>query len=188
MPKRTDISFILPSPLSGGEGKLRVAKQGEGGVNNLRPIFTNRVQDHAGHAFGIFEDCSVGKPDYSETFAFHEFRSRGVIRRLCGMTFSVEFDDEPVSASGKIGNIVWTENHLSDEFDSFQTATAQDRPKFRFRRRQFASQSFCVVSDAVVPLQLTTPPSPWRRFASPFPLPLKGVRGIGNVFHHAQTH
>ncbi len=31
MPKRTDISSIPPSPPSGGEGKLRVAKQGEGG-------------------------------------------------------------------------------------------------------------------------------------------------------------
>lgn len=158
------------------------------GGERLFPIFTNRVQDHAGHTVGIFEDIAVGKPDYSETFAFHEFRSRGVIRRLYGMTFSVKFYDEPLAAGGKIGDIVWAENHLPHEFDAFQAATAQDRPKFRFWRGQFASQSFGVVSDADIPLQLILPPSPWRRFASPFPLPLKGVRGIGNVIHHAQAN
>jgi hypothetical protein len=30
-----------------------------------------------------------------------------------------------------------------------------------------------------------TSPSPWQRFAWPFPLPLKGARAFGNASSHA---
>lgn len=209
MPKRTDISSIPPSPPSGGEGKLRVAKQGEGGVfirgdgcdclrslalractsppkggeGGLFPILADGMQDHSGDAFGVFEDVAVGEADDFVAFAFHEGGARGVMGFLSGVAVAVEFDDEVVGSGGEVGGVMRAEHHLADELDALQPATAQDGPKLRFGRRHFGAELFgaCAVGD--VAFRQSTAPSPWR-FA-PFPLPLKGAKEFGNASHHA---
>lgn len=208
MPKRTDITSIPPSPPLGGEGKLRAAKQGEGGVcfgdcpcsltscwsvcpspaeggEGLRPIPTKRCQDHPRDAFGVFKNVAIGEADDFVALAFHINGARGVIGFVPRMAVAVEFNDKSLAARGEVGDVMWPKYHLADEFDAIQPATAQDRPEFLFGRRHFGSQRFGVIPRSDVALGQLTPPSPWQRFASPFPLPLKGARAFGNASSYA---
>ena len=208
MPKRTYIPAIPPSPPLGGEGKLRVAKQGEGGVRfgdcplsltsrwsicpsppeggeGLRPVTTNRRQDHARDAFGVFKNVAIGEADNLVALAFHETGARGVLGFVPRMAVAVEFDDKPVAPRSEVGDVMRPKDHLADEFDALQPATAQDRPELCLGRGHFGSQSFGVIPRFDVALGQLTPPSPWQRFASPFPLPLKGARAFGNASSHA---
>jgi hypothetical protein len=205
MPKRTDINSIPPSPPLGGEGKLRVAKQGEGAVcfgdyplsltsrwsvcpsppeggEGLRPVLANRRQDHPRNAFGVFKNVAIGEADDLVALAFHICGARGVLGFLPRMAVAIKFDDKPVAARSEVGDVMWPKYHLADEFDALQPATAQDRPELLFGRRHFGSQSFGVRSGADIALGQLTPPSPWR-FA-PVPLPLKGVREVPDL-HYA---
>ena len=209
MPKRTDISSIPPSPPLGGEGKLRAAKQGEGGVcvggdgcdcrrslalcafpsppeggqGGLFPVLANRVQYHSGDTFGVFENVAVGETDDFVAFALHERGSCRVIGFRPGVAVAVEFDDQLVAARSEVSDILGSEHHLADELDCFQSATTQDRPELFFRRRHFGSEIFGVVPSADVAFGQSNPPSPWQRFASPFPLPLKGAREVPEALY-----
>jgi hypothetical protein len=71
-----------------------------------------------------------------------------------------------------------SKDHLADEFDALQPTTAQDRPELCLGRGHFGSQSFGVIPRFDVALGQLTSPSPWQRFAWPFPLPPKGGEGI----------
>jgi len=205
MPKRTDIKSIPPSPPLGGEGKLRVAKQGEGGVRfgecplsltsrwsvcpsppeggeELRPVLANRRQDHTPDAFGIFKNVVIGEADDLVALAFHINGARGVLGFAPRMAVAIEFDDKPVTPRREVGDVMRSKDHLAHEFDALQPATPQDRPELLFGRGQFGSQRFGVISRSDVALGQLTPPSPWR-FA-PVPLPLKGVREVPDL-HYA---
>lgn len=204
MSKRTDITSIPPSPPLGGEGKLRVAKQGEGGVRfgdcplsltsrwsacpsppeegeGLRPVLANRRQDHARDAFGIFKNVAIGKADDLVAPAFHINGACGVMGFFPRMAVAIKFDDKPVAARSEVGDVMRPKDHLADEFDALQPAAAQDRPELFFGRRHFGSQRFGVRSGADIALGHLTPPSPWR-FA-PVPLPLKGVREVPDLYY-----
>ena len=205
MPKRTYIPAIPPSPPLGGEGKLRVAKQGEGGVRfgdcplsltsrwsicpsppeggeGLRPVTTNRRQDHARDAFGVFKNVAIGEADDLVTLAFHICGARGVMGFVPCMAVAVEFDDKSLAPRSEVGDVMRSKDHLADEFDAIKPATAQDRPELLFGRGHFGSQRFGVIPRSDVALGQLTPPSPWR-FA-PVPLPLKGVREVPDL-HYA---
>ena len=205
MPKRTYIPAIPPSPPLGGEGKLRAAKQGEGAVRfgdyplsltsrwsvcpsspeggeGLRPIPSNRRQDHSRDAFGIFKNVAIGKADDLVAFAFHINGARGVMGFLPGMAVAIEFDDKLVAARSEVGDVMRPKDHLAHEFDALQPTTAQDRPELCLGRGYFGSQRFGVRSGADIALAHLTPPSPWR-FA-PVPLPLKGAREVPDL-HYA---
>jgi len=205
MPKRTDIKSIPPSPPLGGEGKLRVAKQGEGGVRfgdcplsltsrwsvcpsppeggeGLRPIPINRRQDHPRDAFRIFKNVAIGEADDLEALAFHICGARGVLGFAHRMAVAIEFDDKPVATCSEVGDVMRSKDHLADEFDALQPAAAQDRLELCLGRGHFGSQSFGAISRSDVALGHLTPPSPWR-FA-PVPLPLKGVREVPDL-HYA---
>ena len=208
MPKRTDITSIPPSPPLGGEGKLRAAKQGEGevcfgdcplsltsrwsvcpsppeGGEGLRPIPSNRRQDHARDAFGIFKNIAIGKADDLVALAFHINGARGVLGFVPRMAVAIEFDDKPVAPRSEVGDVMRSKDHLAHEFDALQPATAQDRPELCLGRGHFGSQRFGVIPRSDVALGQLTSPSPWQRFAWPFPLPLKGARAFGNASSHA---
>ena len=208
MPKRADITSIPPSPPLGGEGKLRVAKQGEGAVcfgdyplsltsrwsvcpsppkggEGLRPVLSNRRQDHARNAFGIFKNVAIGEADDLVALAFHICGAHGVMGFAPRMAVAVKFDHKPVAPSREVGDVMRSKDHLADEFDALQPATAQDRPELCLGRGHFGPQRFGVISRLDVALGQLTPPSPWPRFASPFPLPLKGARAFGNASSHA---
>ncbi len=208
MPKRADITSIPPSPPLGGEGKLRAAKQGEGGVRfgdcplsltsrwsacpsppeggeGLRPIPINRRQDHAHDAFGMFKNVAIGEADDLVTLAFHEIGARGVLGFVPRMAVAVEFDDKPVAPRSEVGDVMRAKDHLAHEFDALQPAAAQDRPELCLGRGIFGSQRFGVIPRFDVALGQLTSPSPWQRFAWPFPLPLKGARAFGNASSHA---
>ena len=208
MPKRNDINSIPPSPPSGGEGKLRVAKQGEGAVRfvdyplsltsrwsvcpsppeggaGLRPIPINRRQDHARDAFGVFKNVAIGEADDLVALAFHICGARGVMGFVPRMAVAIKFDDKPVAPRREVGDVMRSKDHLADEFDALQPATAQDRPELCLGRGHFGSQRFGVIPRLDVALGQLTPPSPWQRFASPFPLPLKGARAFGNASSQA---
>lgn len=208
MPKRTYIPAIPPSPPLGGEGKLRVAKQGEGAVcfgdcplsltsrwsvcpsppeggEGLRPVLANSRQDHARNAFGVFKNVAIGEADDLVALAFHINGARGVLGFLPGMAVAIKFDDKPVAARSEVGDVMRAKDHLADEFDALQPAATQDRPELCLGRGHFGSQSFGVSSGADIALGQLIPPSPWQRFASPFPLPLKGARAFGNASSHA---
>lgn len=178
MPKRIDLSFILPSPPSGGEGKLRVAKQGEGGVDKSSPVFADCVQDHSSDAFRVVENVTVGKADDFVAFAFHESGPGSVVSFSTSMAVAVEFDDQFMAAGGEVGGIARPKDHLPHEFNALQSPASQDRPELRFGRRHFGAELLgaCAVGD--VSFRQSTAPSPWRRCAPPFPLPLKGVRAV----------
>jgi hypothetical protein len=205
MPKRTDIKSIPPSPPLGGEGKLRVAKQGEGAVRfgdcplsltsrwsvcpsppeggeGLRPIPINRRQDHARDAFGVFKNVAIGEADDLIAFAFHICGARGVLGFVPRMAVAVKFDDKPVATRSEVGDVMRPKDHLANEFDALQPATAQDRPELCLGRGHFGSQRFGVIPRFDVALGQLTSPSPWR-FA-PVPLPLKGVREVPDL-HYA---
>jgi len=205
MPKRTDITSIPLSPPLGGEGKLRAAKQGEGalrfgdcplsltsrwsvcpsppeGGKGLRPVLANRRQDHARDAFGVFKNVAIGEADDLEALAFHICGARGVLGFVPRMAVAIEFDDKPEAARSEVGDVMRSKDHLADEFDALQPATAQDRPELCLGRRHFGSQSFGVRSGADIALGQSAPPSPWR-FA-PVPLPLKGAREVPDL-HYA---
>ena len=205
MPKRTDISSIPPSPPSGGEGKLRGAKQGEGAVRfgdcplsltsrwsvcppppeggeGLRPVPINRRQDHSRDAFGVFKNIAIGEADDLVAFAFHINGARGVMGFAPRMAVAIEFDDKPVATRSEVGDVMRSKDHLAHEFDALQPPTAQDRPELCLGRGHFGSQSFGVISRSDVALGQLTPPSPWR-FA-PVPLPLKGAREVPDL-HYA---
>lgn len=204
MPNRTDIKSIPPSPPLGGEGKLRVAKQGEGGVRfgdcplsptsrwsacplppeegeGLRPVPSNRRQDHARDAFGIFKNVAIGKADDLVAPAFHINGARGVMGFVPRMAVAIKFDDKPVAARSEVGDVMRPKDHLPDEFDALQPAAAQDRPELCLGRGHFGSQRFGVRSGAYIALGHLTPPSPWR-FA-PVPLPLKGAREVPDLYY-----
>ena len=185
MPKSTDISSILPSPPSGGEGKLRGAKQGEGGVNKSGPVLAERNQDHSSNSFGVFENVAVGEANDFVALAFHESRARRVIGFPSGVAVAVQFDDQLVFSRGEVGSVIRAKDHLADEFYPLQPAAAQDRPELFFGWRHFGAKLLGTFPVGNVALGQSTPPSPWRRFASPFPLPLKGAREFGNASHHA---
>lgn len=208
MPKRTDITSIPPSPPLGGEGKLRVAKQGEGevcfgdcplsltsrwsvcpsppeGGEGLRPIPINRRQDHPRDAFGVFKNVSIGEADNLVALAFHETGARGVLGFVPRMAVAIKFDDKPVAPRSEVGDVMRPKDHLADEFDALQPATAQDRPELCLGRGHFGSQRFGVIPRLDVALGQLTSPSPWQRFAWPFPLPLKGARAFGKASSHA---
>jgi hypothetical protein len=197
MLKRTGIKSIPPSPPLGGEGKLRVAKQGEGGVTSrwsvcpsppeggegLRPVPPNRRQDHARDAFGVFKNIAIGEADDLVAFAFHINGARGVMGFAPRMAVAIEFDDKPVATRSEVGDVMRSKDHLAHEFDALQPAAPQDRPEFCLWRGDFGSQRFGVISRSDVALGQLTPPSPWR-FA-PVPLPLKGARAFGNASSYA---
>jgi hypothetical protein len=206
MPKRTDIKSIPPSPPSGGEGKLRGAKQGEGGVRfgdcphsltsrwsvcasppeggvgKSCEVLANRRQDHPRNAFGGFKNVAIGEADDLVALAFHETGARGVLGFVPRMAVAIEFDDKPVAPRSEVGDVMRPKDHLADEFDALQPATAQDRPELCLGRGHFGSQSFGVRSGADIALGQLAPPSPWR-FA-PVPLPLKGAREVPDL-HYA---
>jgi hypothetical protein len=206
MPKRTDISSIPPSPPLGGEGKLRIAKQGEGevcfggcplsltsrwsvcpsppkgGEGNSCQVPINRRQNHARNAVGVFKNVAIGEADDLVAHAFHICGARGVMGFVPRMAVAVEFDDKPVAARSEVGDVMRPKHHLADEFNALQPAAPQDRPEFLFGRRHFGSQDFGVIPGSDVALGHLTPPSPWR-FA-PVPLPLKGVREVPDL-HYA---
>jgi hypothetical protein len=208
MPKRTDIKPIPPSPPLGGEGKLRETKQGEGGVRfgdcplsltsrwsvcpsppeggeGLRPVLANRRQDHSRDAFGVFKNVAIGEADDLLALAFHINGARGVLGFAHRMAVAVKFDDKPVATRREVGDVMRSKDHLADEFDALQPTTAQDRPELCLGRGHFGSQRFGVIPRLDVALGQLTPPSPWRRFASPVPLPLKGARAFGNASSYA---
>lgn len=204
MPKRADTPSIFPSPPSGGEGKLRVAKQGEGGVcfgdcplsltsrwsvcpsppeggEGLRPVLSKRRQDDPRNAFGVFKNVAIGEADDVVAPAFHINGARGVLGFLPRMAVAIEFDDKPVAPRSEVGDVMRSKDYLADEFDAVQPATAQNRPELCLGRRHFGSQSFGVRSGADIALGHLTPPSPWR-FA-PVPLPLKGAREVPDLYY-----
>ena len=208
MPKPHDINSIPPSPPAGGEGELRAAKQGEGAVRfgdcplsltsrwsvcpsppeggeGLRPIPINRRQDHARNALGVFKNVAIGEADDLVALVFHICGARGVLGFVPRMAVAVKFDDKPVAPRSEVGDVMRAKDHLADEFDALQPAAAQDRPELCLGRGHFGSQRFGVISRLDVALGQLTPPSPWQRFASPFPLPLKGARAFGNASSHA---
>lgn len=209
MPKGPNIQSLPPSPPLGAEGKLRVAKQGEGGVYSKGSVFTPPApptplplkgvrgvsgeipakfdQYRAQDAFGVCHHLAVAKADDAETFALDKFRPASVVSLAPSMAVSVQLDDKTVLSGCKVGDIIRAKDHLADEFDAFQSAAAQQRPEFFLRRRHFGTQPFRISPVRSVALDQVTPPSPWRRCASPFPLPLKGARDISEL-KNAQTY
>ncbi len=170
MPKGPAIQSLPPSPPEGGEG-------------DLRPIPSQSDQYGTQDAFGVCHHLAVAKADDAETFALDKFRPASVVSLAPSMAVSVQLDDKAVLSGCKVGDIIRAKDHLADEFDAFQSAAAQQRPEFFLRRRHFGSQFLSVVPVRDVTLDQMTPPSPWRRCASPFPLPLKGARENSELKH-----
>jgi hypothetical protein len=101
------------------------------------------------------------------------------------MAVAVEFDDKPVAPRSEVGDVMRPKDHLANEFDALQPATAQVLLELCLGRGHFGPQRFGVIPRLDVALGQLTSPSPWQRFAWPFPLPLKGARAFGNASSHA---
>jgi hypothetical protein len=156
----------------------------EGGEGGLAPILAKRDQDGPQDAFGIGYDVIVGETDHAEAFAFHICGSISIINFLPGMAISIQLNDETLAPRRKVSHVEGAKDHLADEFDAFQPASAKKRPEFGFWWRHLGAQAFCVGSVGDVAFGHLIAPSPWRRSASPVPLPLKGVREahLSNIY------
>jgi hypothetical protein len=105
------------------------------------------------------------------------FGSGAIIGFPPSVRVSVEFDDEPFGSGGEVGD-VGRDDDLLLKFHA-EAVGADAIPEAAFRLGEGSAQLLGAHSGFGVPTH--TPPAPCRRFASAFPLPLKGARGVRHL-------
>jgi len=102
------------------------------------------MTDHVNNAFQILKDIDVPETQNTKTFRFEYLCSLAVLRKSfsCIVLSAIEFNDEPATVAGEIGNEARDRN-LSAKMPSFLLEHAQFMPQFSFGIGDIAAQATC---------------------------------------------